>query len=72
MPISPDPAARQRQIDALESYRGRPGYRPTKPLRLTLPIALADAFEAMTKDERTELIIRAMDPRQDQMSSEVE
>lgn len=46
----------------LDSFipRTPPGYRPTKAIRFTLPAPLADKLEAMTKQERDELLRQAL------------
>jgi hypothetical protein len=61
VPISSDPEARARQIAALSPItKERLDYRATKPLRLTLPITMAEAFENLSKAERTDVVETGM------------
>jgi hypothetical protein len=63
MPISSDPAARQRQLDALaraRESRTPPGHRTTHTMRLTLPESAATVFEGLDRDQRTKVVLAGL------------
>jgi hypothetical protein len=37
-----------------------PTHRPTKPVRLTLPVELAEAWETMSKEQRDNFVAQAL------------
>ena len=51
----------ERALAALNRKALPPGIRATKAMRFTLPTALADRLEAMTKAERDELMRAALE-----------
>lgn len=63
MPMSRNPAARQRSLAALERYRRQrtpEGFATTKAMKITLPESDVELFNSMSTPERTKVVLAGL------------